>query len=118
MNFEQATIDAATAYVRAVRRALEPASIWPRDESWERGGEALRTRVRAIAWGGLDSEELNALARIAGHPFAPELPEWMLGFDVQLVAPRGAETVRVSFGGRDYNCLTAEGWTQTLRGWI
>lgn len=37
----------------------------------------LRARGAAIAWGGLESNELNALARLAGHPFAPDLPEWM-----------------------------------------
>lgn len=81
MNFSPATIQAAAGYVSAVKRALEPL---PRFGSYagevrRRGGVTLAARARAIAWGGLTSEELNALARIAGHPFAPELPEWMRG---------------------------------------
>lgn len=78
MNFSPAAIEAAAGYVSAVKLSLKPCDDLP-VVSIARGANALRCRARAIAWGGLDSEELNALARIAGHPFAPDLPEWMAG---------------------------------------
>lgn len=110
MNFSPITIETAAGFIATVKRALTaPEDVHP---------SAVRSaRAMAIRWGGLDPEELNALAGVCGHPFAPDLPPWMLGLDVQLVARWGKETARVSFGSRDYNHLTAEGWTQTIREW-
>lgn len=74
MNFSPATIQAAAGYVSAVKRSLAEAG-YPPDPQPVCGG----ILARAILWAGIDREELNALARIAGHPFAPDLPEWMTG---------------------------------------
>lgn len=76
MNFSRVAVDSATAYVGAVKRFLDHRR---KQEFIRRGQEETHVRNRAILWGGLSAEELNALARLAGHPFAPDLPEWMEG---------------------------------------
>jgi len=109
VNFSRHTVESAKLFCKAIHGTLKnPDGLYARNVR-------LEARRRA-ATAGLDPDELNALARICGHPFAPDLPLWMLGLDVQLVAPYdGGLTARVGFGSRDYNRLTAEGWTQTPR---
>lgn len=113
MNFSRITIETAAGFVATVKRTLAAAAPDARDDVHPHAAETARNM--AIRWGGVDPEELNSLARIAGHPFAPDLPGWMLGIDVQLVAPHGGEIVRVSFGSQEYERLTHDGWTQTVR---
>lgn len=70
MNFSRITIETAVGFVETVKRTLAaPDDVHPR--------AADTARAVAIRWGGVDPEELNALARIAGHPLAPDLPGWM-----------------------------------------
>lgn len=113
MNFSTQTIQQAIRYVSVTKTLTRYHTLG----LGRVAGLADQRRAynTAVTWGGLHPEELNALAKIAGRPFAPDLPGWMLGIDVQLVAPRGGETVRVSFGSRDYERLTQDGWTQTIR---
>lgn len=74
MNFTPCTVQSAIAYCASVRELLMEVCA-PR--------KALNARIRAVTWGGLNPEELNALARICGHPFAPDLPEWMTRQEVR-----------------------------------
>lgn len=107
MNFSTQTVQQAIRYVNAIKLQTKHHALGLTNQR--------RAYNAAVTFGGMHPEETNALARIAGHPFAPDLPGWMLGIDVQLVAPHGGETVRVSFGSRDYERLARDGWTQTIR---
>lgn len=70
MNFSHITIETAIGFVDVTRRTLaDPDSVHEK--------AAVSARAMALRWGGLDPEELNALARICGHPLAPDLPSWM-----------------------------------------
>lgn len=108
MNFSTQTLQQAIRYVNVIKLQTAHQALGLTNQR--------RAYNTAVTFGGMHPEETNALARIAGHPFAPDLPGWMFGIDVRLVAPRGGETVSVLFGSRDYERLTQNGWTQTVMG--
>lgn len=72
MNFSRVTIETAAGFCDVTGRTLAdptPESIAPT--------AAATALAMAVRWGGVDPEELNTLARICGHPLAPDLPGWM-----------------------------------------